>query len=162
LIVVSDAGPLIHLSQAGAFGLLQGLYRRILIPDLVYGEVVKSGQGLAGSSEVAGADWIEVAEHDPAAHLFRLLRNQLDPGEAAAIWLAVDRKAQWFLSDDRPARLAAETLGLQVKGSLGVLMEAKRAGLVPSVAPVLRQLQDCGVWLSEDLILRVLQDLGES
>jgi predicted nucleic acid-binding protein len=161
LIVVSDAGPLIHLSLIGALDLLSGLHGRILIPDLVYGEVVQAGAGLAGSIEVAKADWIEVVEHDPESDLFHLLRTQLDAGEAAAIWLSVQRKAEWFLSDDRQARVAAEALGFRVRGSLGVLAEAKRGGLLPAVAPLLRQLQDHGVWLAEDLIGKVLRDLEE-
>lgn len=108
------------------------------------------------------ADWIDVSPHDPGAHLFRLLRADLDPGEAAALWLAVERRSEWVLSDDRPARLAAERLGLRVRGSLGILAEAKRRGLLPTVVPLLHELKAKGVWLSEDLIQKVLRDLGES
>lgn len=161
MIVVSDAGPLIHLSLVSSLGLLREIYGRILIPDLVYEEVVKRGKGLAGSTEVAGADWIGVVGHPPESDLFRLLRTHLDSGEAAAICLAVDQKAQWILSDDRPARLAAEALGLQVKGTVGILAMAKREGLIPAVAPLLRLLQDSGVWLAKELVARALQDLDE-
>lgn len=161
MIVVSDAGPLIHLSLVSSLGLLREVYGRILIPGLVYDEVVKKGEGLAGSVEVAGADWIEVASPSSESDLFRLLRTHLHAGEAAAICLAVDRKAQWILSDDRPARLAAEALGFQVKGTLGILAMSKREGLIPAAAPLLRRLQDCGVWLAEDLVAKVLHDLGE-
>jgi predicted nucleic acid-binding protein len=85
LIVVSDTGPLIHLSLVRSLDLLRELYGRILIPDLVYDEVVKAGEGLAGSAEVAkAADWIEMVGHNPESDLFRLLRTHLDAGEAAA------------------------------------------------------------------------------
>lgn len=124
MIVVADSGPLIHLSLIGSLGLLPDLYGQILIPDLVYDEVVNSGEGLPGSREVAGASWIAVEKHDPKSDLFRLLRGDLDAGEAAAICLAIDRHAEWFLSDDRPARLTAERMGLQVCGSVGVLAAA--------------------------------------
>ena len=162
MTVVADAGPLIHLSLVGRIGLLPLLYGRILIPDLVHQEVVQKGEGLAGSAEIRAADWIDISSHDPGAHLFRLLRADLDPGEAAALWLAVERRSEWVLSDDRPARLAAERLGLKVRGSLGILVEAKRRGLLPTVAPLLHELKAKGVWLSEDLIEKVLGDLGES
>jgi predicted nucleic acid-binding protein len=161
LIVVSDAGPLIHLSLVRSLGLLREIYGRILIPGLVYDEVVRKGEGLAGSAEVAEADWIEVTSDSPDSDLFRLLKTHLDSGEAAAICLAVERKAQWLLSDDRPARLAAEALGFQVKGTVGILAKAKQRGLLSAVAPLLRYLQDCGVWLSEELVAKVLRDLGE-
>ncbi|HEY2292254.1 MAG TPA: DUF3368 domain-containing protein [Thermoanaerobaculia bacterium] len=162
MIVVSDAGPLIHLSLVSSLGLLREIYGQVLIPELVYDEVVKKGEGMAGSAEVAEADWIEVTSHSPDSDLFRLLRTHLDSGEASAICLAVERKAQWFLSDDRPARLAAEALGFQVKGTVGILAMAKQRGLISAVSPLLRHLQDCGVWLAEELVAKVLQDLGES
>jgi predicted nucleic acid-binding protein len=162
VIVIADAGPLIHLSLIGSLGLLPELYGRILIPDLVYDEVVKSGEGLPGSREVAGAAWIAVESHDPESDLFRLLRGDLDAGEAAAICLAIDRHAEWFLSDDRPARLTAERLGIQVRGSAGILVAAKRKGLVPRVEPLLLRMREEGVWLSQELITKVLQSIGES
>lgn len=110
---------------------------------------------------MAGASWIAVEKHDPKSDLFRLLRGDLDAGEAAAICLAIGRHAEWFLSDDRPARLTAERMGLQVCGSVGVLAAAKRRGLVLRIAPLLLRMREEGVWLSEELLAKV-QSLGES
>lgn len=162
MIVIADAGPLIHLSLLGRIDLLPAIYGRILIPDLVYKEVVQAGEGMAGASEVRDASWIDLVSHEPEADLFRLLRSQLDPGEAAALWLGTERQADWILSDDRQARLAAERLGFQVKGTLGVLAEAKRRSLIPELALLLRQLQDQGVWISEKLIQSVLLEISET
>jgi uncharacterized protein len=162
VIVVADAGPLIHLSLVGKLELLPLLYGRILIPDLVYQEVVQKGEGLAGSTEIRTADWVDIIPHDSAAHLFRLLRAEIDPGEAAAIWLAVEQQAEWVLSDDRQARWSAERLGFKVRGTLGILAEAKRRGLLSRIAPFLHELKAQGVWLSEGLIEKVLRSLGES
>ncbi|HSF42208.1 MAG TPA: DUF3368 domain-containing protein [Thermoanaerobaculia bacterium] len=66
------------------------------------------------------------------------------------------------LSDDRQALLAAERVGIRVRGSPGILVEAKRRGLVTSVAPLLRDLLTKGVWLSEELIARILRELDET
>lgn len=162
LIVVADAGPLIHLSILDKIDLLPTLHGRIVIPDLVYHEVVTAGEGLAGSREVREVDWIEVVEHDPKADLFRLLEGPLDPGEAAAIWVATDRKAGLILSDDRKARYAAERLGFKVQGTLGILVEAKRRGLLSTLAPLLHQLREKGVWLSRELMDRALWEAGEA
>jgi len=161
VIVISDAGPLIHLSLIGRIDLLPRLYKRILIPKQVQQEVVQKGAGLAGSAEISRAGWIDVAEHAPGAPLLQLLSIDLELGEAAAIWLAVEQQAEWFLSDDRKARLAAEKLGLNVRGSLGVIAEAKRQRLIPTVAPLLYELRAKGVWLSQSLIEKVLKELGE-
>lgn len=104
---------------------------------------------------------MELVPHDPGASLFQLLRAQLDPGEAAAIWLAAERRATLVLTDDRPARLAAEQLGIAVRGTLGVLVEAKRRGEIPELAPVVAELRSQGVWLSERLVKRILAEAGE-
>lgn len=162
MTVVADAGPLIHLSLLGRIDLLPTLYGRVLIPDLVHDEVVKAGTGRPGSTEIQDAAWIDIERHDPDADLFHLLRAELDPGEAAAIWLGLQRQAECLLSDDRQARLAAERLGLTVRGTLGVLAESKRSGFIAEVSPLLRELQRQGVWLSEKLIEAVLESLGEA
>jgi uncharacterized protein len=161
VIVVTDAGPIIHLSQIRLLRLLPSLYEQILIPDLVYREVVVEGDALPGSAELREAEWVQQVPHDPEASLFQLLRTQLDPGEAAAIWLAMERKAALVLSDDRPARLAAEQLGIAVRGTLGILVEAKRRGEIPEIAPIIGELKSQGVWLSERLVERVLAEVGE-
>lgn len=161
MIVVTDAGPLIHLSLIGRIDLLSSLYGRVVVPELVYREVVDHGEELPGSTELRGADWIELAPHDPDHHLFRLLQAQLDPGEAAAICLAQQSRADLILSDDRQARLAAERLGIRVKGTLGVLVEAKQRGAIDVLAPALAELKRQGTWLSDRLVARVLSDVEE-
>lgn len=161
MIVVSDAGPIIHLSLVRLLGLIPALYGQILVPDLVYSEVVTDGDVLPGSAELREAKWIEVVSHEPGAPLFQLLRAQLDPGEAAAIWLAVARKPALVLSDDRPARLMAEQLGLSVRGTLGILVEAKRRGEIAEVAPIVTELRSKGVWLSDELVQRILGEVEE-
>lgn len=161
MIVVTDAGPIIHLSLVRLLRLLPTLYQQVVVPDLVYREVVADGDTLPGSAELRQAQWIEVVPHDPGSPLFRLLHAQLDPGEAAAISLAVARKPALILSDDRPARLAAEQLGLTVRGTLGVLVEAKRRGEIAEIAPVVTELRNQGVWLSDGLVLRILEEAGE-
>jgi predicted nucleic acid-binding protein len=162
VIIVSDSGPIIHLSLVGRIDLLPRLYGRILIPDLVYKEVVESGEGLPGSSELKDAEWVVRADHNPEATLFQMLSAELDPGEAAAIWLAVEREASLILSDDRQARLAAERLGIPVVGTIGILVQAKRKGLVSALSPLLLHLKSKGVWLSTSLIQNVLAEVGES
>jgi len=59
--VVSDASPLITLARINCFDLLPKLYGRVYISTEVYNEVVIAGAGLAGATQVAHADWIEVS-----------------------------------------------------------------------------------------------------
>jgi len=75
VIVVSDAGPIIHLSLVGRIDLLPSLYGQILIPDLVFKEVAQDGEGLTGSSELRNAEWAQLVSHDSQA--FRGLCREL-------------------------------------------------------------------------------------
>jgi len=162
LIVVADAGPIIHLSLIGHLNLIPALFGRVVVPRRVYEEVVQTERELPGSEELRNATWADLHEADVRPELSRLLESHLDSGEAAAIALALDLGADLVLSDDRQARLAAERLELRVRGTLGILLEARRQGRVPELAPLLIELRSKGVWLSGKLIERVLQEAGEA
>jgi uncharacterized protein len=161
VIVVADAGPIIHLSLIGQVDLLPALYGRILVPEVVYQEVVGEGATLPGSIELDEADWADRVDPDTESNLFEVLRAQLDLGETAAICIAVERGADLILSDDRPARLTATRLGIEVKGTLGILVEAKRKGKMGVIAPALATLKQGGTWLSDRLVERILAEVGE-
>jgi hypothetical protein len=90
------------------------------------------------------------------------LRLELDAGEAESIALAVELKADFVLLDERLARRIATGLGLKVAGLLGVLVEAKRRGLIVLVKPILDALiTKAGFWVGRDLYARVLVEVGE-
>jgi uncharacterized protein len=161
VIVVADAGPIIHLSRVGCLDLLPALYGRLLIPSSVYDEVVQAGTGLAGSAELKGAAWADLVPHDSSSAMFAHLRSRLDVGEAAAICLATERHADLILSDDREARDVAREMKFPIKGTLGILIEGKQRGDVTHLTPLLHDLKAKGTWLSEALIQEVLRKVGE-
>jgi len=72
VIVVPDAGPLIHLAGAGHLDLLPQLYDRVVVPRVVIDEIVVAGAGLTGSREVAAATWLEVEAASPDPALVRI------------------------------------------------------------------------------------------
>jgi hypothetical protein len=91
------------------------------------------------------------------------LRKDLDRGEAEAIVLAIERRADLLLVDQRRGRRTASAAGLRVTGLLGVVATAKRAGLIDLAKPVLDELiQIARFWIGPDLYGEVLAELGES
>jgi len=79
MIVVPDAGPLIYLAGAGHLDLLPQLYDRVVVPRVVFDEIVVAGAGLTGSREVAEAAWIHVEAAPPDPVLGRILDRARRP-----------------------------------------------------------------------------------
>lgn len=157
MIVVPDAGPLIYLAGADRLDLLARLFDRVVVPRVVYEEIVVAGAGLMGSAAVSAASWIEIDETPPDD----LLARTLDRGEAAAIPLA-ERLAATLLCDDAAARSEARRRGIPVVGTLGVLRLAKDRGLVDRVRPVIEAMRAAGMFVSEALVQEVLSSAAES
>ncbi len=159
-VVVANSGPLIHLSQIRRFYLLREFFKEILIPPAVYCEVVVEGRGRPGSREVKEASWIRVVEIRDK-RLKNILQLVLDKGEAEAIVLALEVNADLVLLDDREARLQAKRLGLHVTGTLGILLRAKRLGLIESLKEELNKLKKAGFRISKNLEEEILKEAGE-
>lgn len=160
MIVVSNTSPLTSLAIIGKLDLLRLLYGRVHIPPAVREEL---GQGpeWPGQSAVREARWIVTHRvADPA--LVAVLEAELHSGEAEAVALANELHCDLVLLDEAETRRVAERLGLKQTGAVGVLLEAKRRGLVQAVRPVLDDLQrEAGFWLSDDLYLHALELAGE-
>lgn len=159
--VVSNASPLINLARIGQLALLPHIFGRLLIPDAVWQEVVVDGQGQPGAEEIRLADWIERTSvtNSPLVHS---LRQELDAGEAEAIALAIEQKADWLLMDERLGRQTAQHFGLGHIGVIGILQVAKQRGDIQALRPLLDDLRYiAGFRISSLLIDRVLQDAGE-
>ena len=158
--IVCNAGPLITLASVAQLDLLRALYRRVVVPQPVIDEIVQSGAGRTGAIEVGSASWIEAVpspgEMDP------LLAAELGAGESAVLSIAVQLRAPLALIDERRARrIATQVYGLTVKGTAGILVEAKRAGLLPSIRPLLERIVQRGYFLSAHLVESACHSAGE-
>ena len=158
--VVSNSGPLIGLAAVSRLHLLKDLYGFALIPDAVYEEVAGAGHDRPGAAELEEAKWLQRVAVNPPPD--RLLLEELGRGEAEAITLAVHLKARLLVLDDRKARRIAEiAYGIRVKGVAGILVSAKRKGLLSEVIPVLDAMRTAGYYLSERVLSAVRQEAGE-
>ncbi len=90
------------------------------------------------------------------------LLADLHGGEAEAIALAQELNADLVIIDERLGRAHAKRLGLQLTGVVGVLLRAKKSGLITAIGPLLRQLVEGGIWLSDGLVQEALRLADES
>ncbi len=144
---VTDSTCLIALEQIGQLDLLPALFDPIHAPPAV-------------ERECGGVpQWLTVAAPADAA-LVMALKMTIDDGEAETIALAIEYKWRAIL-DDLQARAVAQQMGLKLIGTVGILIRAKRAGLLAEVRPVLRDLGKSGFYLSDALMREVLRLAGE-
>lgn len=159
-VIVSDTGPLLHLSQIGLVGLLRGL-GRVLIPPEVQEEWARLQQGIALAIEV---EVVSVAESKRVEVVSWIAAGYLDPGEAYALALAQQVQADWYLTDDAAARVFAQSLGIEVHGSLGVILAAAVFELItPADArmAIQRLAQESTLWVSARVVQTAYQALEE-
>lgn len=161
MIIVSNTSPIISLSAIGQLDLLRQLYNKIIIPPAVYNEVANAAYTDASSVAVKTLPWIQVQQVTQES-LIATFPKSLHRGEAEAIALAIELKANLLLIDEELGRKVSRRYGLTVIGVLGTLMAAKRRGLIPSVKPLIDDLMDrVGFRVSSDLYVLVLQQMGE-
>ncbi|HBL14230.1 MAG TPA: DUF3368 domain-containing protein [Cyanobacteria bacterium UBA11162] len=161
MIVVCNTSPITNLAAVKQLDLLQQLYGYVVIPEAVYGELVGFGDQIPGSQEVQTLSWIERQQVTNIA-LVLAFQEDLDPGEAEAIALAIELGADLLLLDELQGRQVATRFGLKIQGVLGVLVAAKARGLISQVKPVLDELVSrAGFWVAEGLYDRILQMAGE-
>lgn len=157
--VISNTTPLIGLSGINYLPLLRDLYTEVWIPREVEKEFLALDETIY--QEVLNrSPWIKVVylTNPQSAAIYQ----GIDDGEAEVFALAVEHDARLILLDENKGRKKAKEIGLTVKGTVGVLQEAKEEGLVDVIKPLLIRLQANGIHLSESLINNALQDAGET
>jgi predicted nucleic acid-binding protein len=162
--VVSNAGPLIALGKLGQLSLLLTLYDEILIPREVYHEVVMNGLRL-GADDAQAVDFlvqqgdirmVEVVVPSPLP----AWAHPLDAGEIEVIVLGQQHTADWVLIDNEHARRAAHQVGLPLKGTVGLLLEAWRQGhlLMQAFELLIQAIKTRpDLWISHELCDRALE-----
>ncbi len=133
MIVVSDSTPLIHLAKVGRIEILFSLYKEILITNEVYREVVVEGNLLEKEDAGVVQNYVGRSIHvkNPKSSSARLVEKYpVHRGEADSIQLALETGAELILMNEREGRNAAKSEGIGVKGSIGVLFDALKAGLI--------------------------------
>ena len=148
-VIVSDTSCLIVLSKIDELDLLRKLYKTVTITQEI---LLEYGENLP--------DWVSVQQ---VKDNFRqqLLEMQIDKGEASAIALAMETHDSVVILDDWKARKLAEKLGINVTGTLGMIIKAKNTGVISSIKPYLNKIKETNFRISEDIEQVALKEAKE-
>lgn len=157
---ISNTSPLLYLYRIGAIEWLPKLFDEIWTPDAVKSELLAGrGKGYDVPNPV-DFNWLQIT--NPKSTPSEWLTLDLGAGELAAMALALENPKHVILLDDMLARRTAQAAGLQVWGTLKVLLEAKSQGLVDKIKPHVTELNNAGMWVSSETKHRILVLAGES
>ena len=147
--IISDTSCLILLDKIGELSILNKLFGNILTTS----EVAKEfGRPLPA--------WIEIKEPNNKNYQ-SIIEASVDKGEASAIALAIELDDCLLIIDDLKGRRFAHQLGLTIIGTIGVIVDAKLSGIIPSVIPILSKIKSTNFRITEQLELLILKLAGE-
>ena len=155
-MVVSNTSPLNYLVLIDQIDLLSALYGRVLVPKSVHEELRAPETPLPVSSWIANPPrWLEVASVVPVVDSSL---SELHEGERDAIALAQHLQADALIIDERRGRQEAESRGLIMIGTLGVIAAAHERGLV-DLADAIDRLRQTSFHVSPKLLAMILERL---
>jgi uncharacterized protein len=153
MIVIADSSALVALAICEVLPLLEPLFGEIKIPQAVFDELNVTNKPQAQVLTQFLIDKIAPVNL-PMANIER--NTGLGKGELETIALYKQIAADLLLIDDARAKKAAYINNVEVMGSLGVLLLAKQQGLLPALNPLLNKLRDSDIFISDDLLERIL------
>lgn len=157
--IICNTSPLQYLHQLGLLDVVRKIVWQITIPSAVVAEIEEGRARGVDLPDLRQLDWVLV--RTPQNRLSVPLVTDLGPGETEVLMLALESPQATVVLDDALARQFAEMLGLRLTGTLGLLLDAKQAGLLPALIPVLDQLQALRFRLSPHTRAAVLKLAGE-
>lgn len=149
-VIISDTTILIAFEKINSIELLEMLYEEIVVTPEVKEEF---GESLP--------NWIKVQEVSDNDKM-RLLELELDLGESSAIALALEHPKSLLIIDEKKGRKIAKAMGIDVTGTLGILVKAKKKGVLEKVKPVLDKLESVNFRISPSLRALVLNQVDEN
>ncbi|GAB1541155.1 hypothetical protein NUACC21_38250 [Scytonema sp. NUACC21] len=154
-----NTSPLIFLTKGNFLHLLQTISPEIIVPQAVATEIQAYGETDITAQALVSTSWLVVKS---APSVPSIIANwDLGLGESAVLtWGYVNPRTEVII-DDLAARRCAVALGIPVRGTLGIVLNAKQKGAIPSARPVLEQLRLCGMYLSDRVMNQALALIGE-
>lgn len=158
-VPVVNASPLIYLARAGMFDLLLEAGPKLVVPDSVVNELEARGPTDPAVLAIASAAWLERVR-DPQISA-AILAWDLGPGESSVVAWAQAHAGTTAIIDDLAGRRCAESLSIPVRGTLGLVLLAKKRGKIPSARQAVDKLRAHGMYLADATIDRAVKLVGE-
>ena len=155
---VVNASPIILLAKVGLVDVLQRLGAPVVIPAAAVQEIQRGAPTDPGIQALAQASWL--ATVDPPSISNAVSTFNLGPGESAVLEWAFANPGSGVLIDDQAARHAAAVLSIPHQGTLGLVVVAKAQGLIAAARPVMEQLRQQGMYLSDQIMNQALAQVG--
>ncbi len=153
-MIIGDSSALVSLAVMDRLHLLEEIFDEVYVPQAVYDEVCIDNKPQSIKLKIFLANKVIKVQLDIA-------KIGLGQGELEAITLYQNSKADFLLIDDKRAKNFAKLNGINVIGSLGIIILAKEKGLIKSVRDDFKRLSDSSLFISQSLIDKVLKEIGD-
>lgn len=160
MTVICNATSLINFAAINRLDILKEVFGQVIIPQAVYDETTVSGflwsQFIL---QAVASGWLQVRT---VSNIDPIISPELDDGEREAIALALETGVNKILLDERDARKVAQSIGLRLIVTLGILLLAKEKHIIPEIKPLLDAMIDVAqYWVNQNLYEQVLRPAGE-
>lgn len=156
MIIISDTSPLCYLILIDCIDILPKLYDQIIIPELVYEELITQGSPKKVKEYLKNKpDWLIIKNHQEKVDLEL---EKLDKGERSAIILAEQINADLIILDEKLARKIAKSRKLKIIGLLGILYDGCLAGLIE--VNKFKDLEETNFFISSKLLEDIINKVN--
>jgi predicted nucleic acid-binding protein len=156
---VVNASPLIFLARAGLLDSLRLITEIVMVPTSVAAEIQRRGPTDITAQALQNMTWIVRVEDPPIPPLIQAW--DLGEGESAVLAWAYIHPGTEAIIDDLAGRRCTAALGIPIRGTLGLILTAKRRGRIPQARSVLERLRQAGMYLSDRVMNQALALVGE-
>lgn len=156
---ITNTSPLLYLYRVGQIELLPRVFAQVFTVPAVINELAVGQQRGYDVAKPDERPWLQIIA--PQSVPSEWLVSDLGNGELETMALALEHPGKVVILDDALARRIAQAAGLEVWGTLRVLLEAKKQGLISEIAPLVDKMRLSGMWISEDVRQRILLLAGE-
>ncbi|MES9903396.1 MAG: DUF3368 domain-containing protein [Sedimenticola sp.] len=156
---IINASPLIFLSRSRHLDLLQAFAEEVWVPEPVATEILHRGQHDITARAIKQTEWLITK---PVSSIPIIITEwRLGAGESSVLALASEHSGTETIIDDLAGRKCAASLNIPVRGTLGIVLVAKKRGLIPQARPIIEDMMTAGLYLSRKVVCEALSRVGE-